>query len=129
MGLTIDGTTLEAEYITSTGYVADRFSIVKGEIVAVTPAGPDPFTRVHPNPFASSTTIAFAMARPGAYAIEVYDLAGRRVRELSGSAPSGPVVVSFDGRDSAGIPLASGTYLYRVRAEGAEYSGRMSLVR
>ena len=52
-----------------------------------------------------------------------------RVRDESGDASVGEVVVPFDGRDSAGRDLASGTYLYRVTAGGVLYKGRMSLVR
>jgi flagellar hook assembly protein FlgD len=69
------------------------------------------------------------MGRAGSYSVQVYDLAGRRVRVLNGDASAGEVVVPFDGRDSGGQELASGTYLYRVQANGVLYKGRMSLVR
>ena len=129
VALEIDGNVLTAEFITSTGEVGDQFSIVKGGDVAAPSVVAGGLPVVAPNPFSTSTTIQFALMRPGSYTVDVYDLAGRRVRSLSGDAPSGPVTVSFDGRDSAGREMASGTYLYQVRADGVVRTGRMSLVR
>jgi hypothetical protein len=129
LALTVEGSTLEAEFITSTGYVSDRFAIVKGEIVAAPSVALEGRPRVYPNPFEDLTTISFVMKRTGRWSVDFFDLAGRRVRELSGESAVGEVVVPFDGRDMAGRELASGTYFYRVHQGGAVQAGRMSLVR
>ncbi|MEW6754536.1 MAG: hypothetical protein AB1505_26670 [Candidatus Latescibacterota bacterium] len=56
----------------------------------------------------------------------VYDLAGRRLRDLSfrPPAPSGEYAVEWDGRDDGGRLVPPGTYLVRVRvpvdAEGKD---------
>ncbi|MEZ5063486.1 MAG: hypothetical protein R3B81_02075 [bacterium] len=64
-----------------------------------------------PNPFRASTRLTL----PGDLdEVRVFDAAGRLVRTLSGE---GEVV--FDGRDSAGRPLASGVYWAQPRGEGA----------
>jgi hypothetical protein len=129
VALEIDGNVLTAEFITSTGEIGDRFSIVKGGDVSAPSILAGGLPIAAPNPFSTSTAIQFVLMRPGSYTVDVYDLAGRRVRSLHGEATSGPVTVSFDGRDSAGRELASGTYLYQLRADGVVRAGRMSLVR
>jgi predicted phosphodiesterase len=129
LALTVEGSTLEAEFITPTGYVSDRFAIVKGEIVAAPSVARAGRPRVYPNPFEDQTTIRFAMADAGRWSVEVYDLAGRRVRGMDGESASGAVIVPFDGRDAGGRELASGTYFYRVSMGRVVQTGRMSLVR
>lgn len=50
--------------------------------------------------------------------IEVFDLSGRRVRQLlSAAQPSGAYQVSWDGRDGGGQVLPPGNYLCRVQAK------------
>jgi hypothetical protein len=71
--------------------------------------------RVWPNPFNPRTTIAWALPQDGPVRVDVFDLAGRRVRVLrEGAAVAGPGSVSWDGRDGAGRPLAAAAYLVRV---------------
>jgi hypothetical protein len=127
--LEIDGSVLTAEFLTITGTVHDRFSIEKGTAVAA-PNGPvSSAANVWPNPFAGSTRIGFSLQRAGAYTVEVFDLAGRRVRTLRGESAAGPVGVRFDGRDDDGRYLASGSYLYRITTGANELRGRLSVVR
>jgi len=60
----------------------------------------------------------------------LYDLAGRRVRELvAGEMPVGPHAVTWSGTDDAGRPVASGVYLARLRAPGTTQVQRVVLVR
>jgi hypothetical protein len=81
--------------------------------------------RNHPNPFNPRTTIPFALARPGAVRLEVYDLRGaRRATLVDERLTAGRHEVEFDGRG-----LGSGTYMYRLEADGFVRSGRMTLVK
>jgi hypothetical protein len=74
----------------------------------------------HPNPFGSQTTIRFAVPRHGHVTIEVYDLAGRRVRLLAeGAQEPGYHHVRWDGLDDAGRRAGSGVYLSRMIARNA----------
>lgn len=77
--------------------------------------------RCSPNPFALRTRIEFELARAGPAELVVYDVTGRRIRELMRRPlPAGPQGVEWDGRDDAGHPVAAGVYFYRLRtAEGA----------
>ena len=76
---------------------------------------------VYPNPFNPATTIAFDLPRPGPVAVEVYDLAGRRVRALfSGPREAGHHELTWNGRDEQGLGVGSGVYLVRlVTTQGA----------
>ena len=85
-----------------------------------------------PNPFNANATIAFDVARTAPVHLVVYDVLGRRVRALfSGETlTAGHYRTSWNGRDDAGRPAASGVYLYRLTA-GADFTavGRMALIR
>ena len=62
--------------------------------------------------------------------MEVYDLAGRLVRQLMVPAGSvGPVTVAWDGRDTRGLDAASGVYLFRLVTDRVAGVRRAVLVR
>lgn len=70
-----------------------------------------------PNPFNGETAIGFDLIQDGSVELAVYNLAGQRVAILVDEARSaGKYAVQWDGRDDAGRTLASGVYLYRLRA-------------
>ena len=73
----------------------------------------------YPNPFRENLAIQLSLHRAGPATIGVYDVAGRRVRSLvRGFQEAGARVVTWDGRDDAGMRLAPGAYI--VRLESAE---------
>jgi hypothetical protein len=87
----------------------------------------------HPNPFAGSTTIEYAIA-PGApngpLRIEVFDPLGRLVRTLiDKSRGAGTHSVTWDGTDRFGNPVASGVYFCRLRTPSADNARPMLLLR
>jgi enediyne biosynthesis protein E4 len=68
-----------------------------------------------PNPFTSSTEIAFELARASHVTLDVIDVAGRRVRTLlDESGAPGVHRAVWDGRDADGRAVASGVYLMRM---------------
>jgi hypothetical protein len=71
-----------------------------------------------PNPFNPVTTIHYDVPRGGADVnITIYDIAGRRVRELVNEHRTpGSWSVQWNGEDDRGTRVASGVYLYRMRA-------------
>jgi hypothetical protein len=86
----------------------------------------------YPNPFNPSTTIAFDI--PGTpdnkqpVSLTIYDLRGRRVRELLNSDfEPGTHKVHWDGKNDRGESVASGIYLYRLKA-GDETCTRKMMV-
>ena len=71
----------------------------------------------YPNPFNSKTTIRFDLPVPNRVHLAIYNTAGQEVAELvQGSHSAGSYVLSWDGRDRNGRPLASGVYFYRLAA-------------
>jgi hypothetical protein len=66
----------------------------------------------YPNPFNPTTTIRYALPQASQVTLEVFDMVGRRVATLAeGPQAAGYHTATFDGRD-----LASGAYIYRLRA-------------
>lgn len=74
----------------------------------------------YPNPFNPNTRIAYTLPASAArepVRLEVFDVTGQRVRVLvDGVQEPGSHQVTWDGTDAAGVPVASGVYLYRLQA-------------
>jgi spore germination protein YaaH len=72
-----------------------------------------------PNPFRDAARFRFGLASPAAARVLVVDAAGRRVRELfDGLAPASARLVTWDGRDTAGLDAAPGIYFVRLQSGG-----------
>lgn len=83
-----------------------------------------------PNPFNPRTELRFELEGAAAVELELFDLAGRRVRVWARRWYSeGTHAVLFDGRDSEGRDLASGIYLLQLRAGDDRSARRIALVR
>jgi enediyne biosynthesis protein E4 len=84
----------------------------------------------YPNPFNSATVICFALPAREQVELVLYNLAGQRVMILArGVREAGTHTVSWDGKDGQGRALASGVYLYRLRAGGQEQTRKLLLLR
>lgn len=69
----------------------------------------------YPNPFNPSTNIEFRISEHGFVELDIFDLAGKRVRTLVDEIKGpGRYVVNWDGRDNGGRSSASGVYFYRL---------------
>ena len=85
---------------------------------------------VRPNPFNPRTEIVFRTKERSEVLLEVVDLKGRLVRTLrSGAVELGTHRVIWDGRDAAGGPVASGSYLLRLRAGATVDARKLLLIR
>jgi hypothetical protein len=83
-----------------------------------------------PNPFATATTIRFALERDGPARVDVLDLAGRRIATpFAGVARAGTQRVAWNGRDAAGAPVAPGLYVVRFAASGRVTTAKLLRVR
>jgi hypothetical protein len=75
----------------------------------------------YPNPFNPTTRISYRVARNSHVTLSVHDMLGREVAVLvNGEKPAGSHNVQFN---ASGLP--SGTYVYRLRAEGFVETKRM----
>ena len=83
-----------------------------------------------PNPFNSATTINYTLAEDGLTQLTVYNLNGQMVRKLVNVfLPAGSHAANWDGRDAAGLPVSSGTYLYKLQTEKATKTRKLMLIR
>jgi uncharacterized delta-60 repeat protein len=79
----------------------------------------------YPNPFNPSTTISYVLPEAGRITLVISDLRGRLVTTLiNGWRDAGVHEVTFDGSN-----LASGVYIYRIKAGDFVASGKMVLMK
>ena len=84
---------------------------------------------VSPNPMSGHGAISFGLAVPGRVYIEVYNIAGQRVKTLvDGDLAAGPHMVTWNGRNEAGQRAAAGMYLYRMRAGGFSATRKLLMI-
>ena len=117
----------------------ERTGVYKETVATGTDPGSSPVAqRVvlhqnHPNPFNPVTVIAFDVpAGMGEVpvSLEIYDIAGRRIRGLLGrKLPAGTHEVRWDGRDGSERSVASGVYFARVSVDGQSQSVKMTLAK
>ncbi len=79
----------------------------------------------YPNPFNPVTKIRFEVPHSQKVELTVFDILGRKVRELyNGIAPVGIFTIDFKADD-----LASGMYIYQLRTENLSISRKMVLLK
>jgi len=78
----------------------------------------------HPNPFNPSTAIKYELPQQVEVKLEIFDMIGRHVRTLVNQAqPAGRYAITWDGRNELGQQIASGVYIYQLRAVPSTSSG------
>jgi PKD repeat protein len=84
-----------------------------------------------PNPFNPSTQIRFQLAGDTPVWLTVYDALGRVVARLAEGDlyPAGLHALTWNGRDSAGRPVASGLYLTLLQTPQTRSTGKLLLLR
>ena len=84
----------------------------------------------YPNPFNPATVINFTLPEQKFVTLRIFDMLGREVRTLiSGSIEKGHYSVTWDGRNSSGLSVTSGAYIYRISAGDYISSRKMLLLR
>jgi hypothetical protein len=83
-----------------------------------------------PNPFNPVTTIRYDLPAAEQVRLDVFDVAGRRVRTLvDARVEPGSHTVVWSGHDQEGHRVASGVYVYRLRAGSFVATRRMVLLK
>lgn len=84
-----------------------------------------------PNPFNPITTIRYGLPHSENVRIRIFDLLGREVRTLTDGEQkeAGYHIISWNGQDKNGRPVASGVYIYRFRAGKFSQTRKMILVK
>jgi hypothetical protein len=86
-------------------------------------------TSAYPNPFNSVTQIELAVPQTGPVTIEIYNVAGQRVRTLAHEAfLAGVHRLTWDARSDANLPVGSGLYLCRAVSHGSSVTKKLLLL-
>jgi len=96
------------------------------------PSSPTAFAMhsARPNPFRSATVIAFEIPSSAAVELTIFDVSGRRVRELVTQVYGpGRHLVPWDGADQTGCSVPSGIYFVRMTAGDFSSSQRLVAIR
>ncbi len=84
----------------------------------------------YPNPFNPMTKISFDLPRSTKVSLEVFDLRGHKVQTLvSENMSAGQHAILWNGTDSHGRQVSSGTYFYRLQADGKSMTDKMLLLK
>lgn len=95
-----------------------------------TPANTLMASHSSPNPFSAQTTIEITLPGEADVNVEIFDVAGRRVRAMNvGLVGAGTTPLAFDGRDERGHPLPSGVYFCRIHAGSESLTRKMVIQR
>lgn len=127
-GLDIRQSMVEAHYESDEDSLAKQFAGDKLS-AELTPARFE-LEQNYPNPFNPQTTIRFALPEPALVKLEIYDITGRKIRELINNAlKAGFYDVKWDGKDQTGMQVTSGMYIYRIKAGDFVKSRKLMLIR
>ena len=84
----------------------------------------------YPNPFNPATVIKFSINHDGPVELLVYNVAGKKIRELvNGEMDAGQYRIHWDGKNDSGFDVASGLYFYRLKARDIMKCKKMVLLR
>lgn len=80
-------------------------------------------------PLGLGPAVSVDLAAPAEARVDLFDLSGRRVRNLAHRAlPAGVTVLRWDGRDESGRSVPKGLYFARLTAPGIAASARVPLL-
>jgi hypothetical protein len=84
----------------------------------------------YPNPFNPETWISFDLPKGVDVSITIYNTLGQKVRTLvSEAAPAGSYKVLWDGSNQNGVRVASGIYIYTIKAGSFVQSRKMTFMK
>lgn len=85
---------------------------------------------IYPNPFNADAVVSVDITRPGAVQVALYNMAGQLVRVLvQKEVAMGRHEYHWDGRDHAGLQVASGVYVARLSTTRQVEMTRLTLLR
>ncbi|MFQ5605449.1 MAG: FlgD immunoglobulin-like domain containing protein, partial [bacterium] len=84
----------------------------------------------YPNPFNPSTIISYQLSAVSDVELTIYNQLGQEIRTLvNARKPAGTFQIEWNGRDRVGKQVASGVYLYRLKAGSFVQVRKMVLLR
>ncbi|MFZ5516479.1 MAG: PKD domain-containing protein [Candidatus Zhuqueibacterota bacterium] len=84
----------------------------------------------YPNPFNPVTTIKYDLPKDCLVEIQIFNVLGQKVRTLV-SAPqqAGHQLILWNGLNDSGVSVATGTYIYKIKAADFVETKRMTLIK
>jgi len=129
LGEVFDGQVLP---LTVRGQLIDGTQFEGLDCVVILASNENPVAAVgnYPNPFNPTTTIGFALDCAANIRLDVFNVMGQKVATLIDEyMETGRYKVDWDGTDDFGVPVASGIYLYRIRAGEFHDTQKMMLIK
>jgi hypothetical protein len=83
----------------------------------------------HPNPFVATTELEVGLPSAERITVDIYDVAGRRVREFQTDGTRGWQQITMSGTNESGQLLASGVYFYKIHAGAQTLTRKMLIAR
>jgi len=84
----------------------------------------------YPNPFNPSTTLSFSLAQGDNVVLEVYNIAGRRVKTLfNGRVDAGRHSYVWYGDDDSGRRMSSGVYFYKLQTNSVQQVRKLLMLK
>jgi hypothetical protein len=84
----------------------------------------------YPNPFNPETKIAFDLPARVDVSLTIYNMLGQKVKTLVNEPrPAGAYTILWDGSNNQGIKVASGIYVYTIRAGDFVQSRKMTFMK
>ena len=124
-----DQTTIYLEFLVPAWHFFGPSTVVTG-VETEQPAAAVAMAPNYPNPFNPSTTLRFHLAYPAEVDLAIYDVRGRRIRELAvRTFGAGDHELVWDGRDGDGRAMPSGIYLARLMAADQRLTQKLVLVK
>jgi glucose/arabinose dehydrogenase len=95
------------------------------------PVPPVEFRAPFPSPSSADVAFEYTLGAESAVQLVIYDLRGRRVRDVFGPVAQGPGPhrLAWDGRDRAGRVAGAGIYVAALTVGGERFERRFALVR
>ena len=119
-------------------YVEFNIPFQNTTVVAIEPTGEIPhlpegsiatLRQSHPNPTRGGTTIEFVLAFAADVTLDVFDVAGRRVRRLlNGPIDAGECEATWDLTNESGEKVAPGVYFYRLVADDESATRKLAVI-
>lgn len=86
-------------------------------------------TRLSPNPFIESNSIALSLPEAGKVKISIFDELGREVKVLADeNLEGGQHTITWDGTGKEGKPMPAGKYFYSISVDGKKISGEKAVL-
>ena len=87
-------------------------------------------TQNYPNPFNPATKFEYTLNQRGSVKIEVFNELGQQIVTLvDRTMEAGNYQVTWNGKSASGITAPSGTYFYRLSADGVVQTKKMILIK